>query len=240
VDPKALCFEFNEAAVIEFPEATAALMRALRALGCHIALDDFGTGASSLANLRTLPLTMLKIDGSFVRDVLTDTRAEGMVQAIAQLARAAGIATVAECVETDAIRERLAGLGVDYGQGFAIARPVPFSDAIRDLPTWASVARQRQGGDVELGEEDDTISAALQKELARALLAQGVAPAALEDELQQVIQNLMEDSGTGAEPRRVPIPDTGEAEAASDGDAAAAGHDAAAGRDTDYPRLAAN
>lgn len=216
VDPAALCFEFNEAAVIEFPEGTEALMRALRELGCHIALDDFGTGASSLASLRTLPLTMLKIDGCFVRDVLSDTRAAGMVEAIAQLARAAGLATVAECVETDEVRQKLAELGVDYGQGYAIARPVPFSEAIRDLPTWASVARQRNGGDVELGEEDDTISAALQKELARALLAQGVAPEAVDDELQQVIQHLMEDAGTGAEPRRVPVPEADEPRADED------------------------
>ena len=63
-------------------------MRRLRKLGCNIALDDFGTGLSSLAYLRTLPIGMLKIDGSFVRDVLKDPRAESMVQAIAQLARA--------------------------------------------------------------------------------------------------------------------------------------------------------
>jgi hypothetical protein len=238
--PEILCFELTETSAVSNLARANAMMQRLRTLGCSFALDDFGTGLSSLVYLKSLPVSVLKIDGAFVRDAGVNQRTESMVRAIAQLARTMGMETVAEYVETDELRTRMAGLGVDYGQGFAIARPVPFSDAIRDLPTWASVARQRQGGDVELGEEDDTISAALQKELARALLAQGVAPAALEDELQQVIQNLMEDSGTGAEPRRVPIPDTGEAEAASDGDAAAAGHDAAAGRDTDYPRLAAN
>ena len=98
-------------------------MRRLRKLGCNIALDDFGTGLSSLAYLRTLPIGMLKIDGSFVRDVLKDPRAESMVQAIAQLARAMSLTTVAEYVETDEIRTRITALGVDYGQGFAIGRP---------------------------------------------------------------------------------------------------------------------
>ena len=86
-------------------------MRRLRKLGCNVALDDFGTGLSSLAYLRTLPIGVLKIDGSFVRDVLKDPRAESMVQAIAQLARAMGIATVAEFVETEEIKRRVVDLG---------------------------------------------------------------------------------------------------------------------------------
>ncbi len=73
---------------------------------------------------------MLKIDGSFVRDILKDPRAESMVQAIAQLARSMNIVTVAEYVETDEIRLRVAALGVDYGQGFAIARPVPLAETL--------------------------------------------------------------------------------------------------------------
>ena len=68
---------------------------------------------------------MLKIDGSFVRDILKDPRAESMVRAIAQLARSMSITTVAEYVETEEIRVRIAELGVDYGQGFAIGRPIP-------------------------------------------------------------------------------------------------------------------
>jgi len=79
-------------------------------------------------------VTMLKIDGSFVRDVLKDTRAESMVRAIAQLARSMSIATVAEHVETEEIRTRIATLGVDYGQGFAIGRPAPLIDLLAELP----------------------------------------------------------------------------------------------------------
>ena len=109
-------------------------MHRLRKLGCGVALDDFGTGLSSLACLRQLPVTMLKIDGSFVRDVLKDARAESMVRAIAQLARSMSITTVAEYVETAEIGERVASLGVDYGQGFAIGRPIPFADLLTELP----------------------------------------------------------------------------------------------------------
>ena len=97
-------------------------MSRLRKLGCGVALDDFGTGLSSLSYLRSMPVSMLKIDGSFVRDILRDERAESMVRAIAQLARAMNITTVAEYVETEEIRTRVRMLGVDYGQGFAIAQ----------------------------------------------------------------------------------------------------------------------
>jgi EAL domain-containing protein (putative c-di-GMP-specific phosphodiesterase class I) len=77
---------------------------------------------------------MLKIDGSFVRDILKDPRAESMVQAIAHLASAMRLTTVAEYVETDEIRMRVAQLGVDYAQGFAIARPVPLTEVLAELP----------------------------------------------------------------------------------------------------------
>jgi EAL domain-containing protein (putative c-di-GMP-specific phosphodiesterase class I) len=116
------------------------LMRRLRKLGCGIALDDFGTGLSSLAYLRSLPISMLKIDGSFVRDVLKDPKAESTIQVIAQLARAMSLTTVAEYVETDEIRYRIAKLGVDYGQGFAIGKPLPIADVLEQLPLYAAVA----------------------------------------------------------------------------------------------------
>jgi hypothetical protein len=81
---------------------------------------------------------MLKIDGSFVRDILKDPRAESMVQAIAQLARSMKLVTVAEYVESDEIRLRVATLGVDYGQGFAIARPVSMAVTVAELPVYAT------------------------------------------------------------------------------------------------------
>jgi diguanylate cyclase (GGDEF)-like protein len=142
LNPAALCFELTESAAIGNLGRAETLMRRLRKLGCNIALDDFGTGLSSLAYLRTLPIGMLKIDGSFVRDVLIDPRAESMVQAIAQLARSMSITTVAEYIETEEIRTRITALGVDYGQGFAISRPTPLIDLLAELPLYAAVASQ--------------------------------------------------------------------------------------------------
>jgi diguanylate cyclase (GGDEF)-like protein len=131
--PELFCFELTENASIANVARASAVMGKLRALGCGIALDDFGTGLSSLAYLRQLPVTMLKIDGSFVRDVVRDPRAESMVRAVAQLARSMSLATVAEYVETEEIRARVADLGVDYGQGFAISRPLPFDELLAEL-----------------------------------------------------------------------------------------------------------
>ncbi len=140
LNPAALCFELTESAAVGNLAHTETLMHQLRKLGCGIALDDFGTGLSSLAYLRSLPITMLKIDGSFVRDVLRDSKAESTIQAIAQLARAMSLVTVAEYVETEEIRNRIAQLGVDYGQGFAIAQPVPIDEVLEQLPLYAAVA----------------------------------------------------------------------------------------------------
>src|SRR5579862_545993 len=140
INPAALCFELTESAAVGNLSHAETLMRRLRKLGCGIALDDFGTGLSSLAYLRSLPISMLKIDGSFVRDVLKDPKAESTIQAIAQLARAMSLTTVAEYVETDEIRYRIAKLGVDYGQGFAIGKPVPIGDVLEQLPLYAAVA----------------------------------------------------------------------------------------------------
>jgi diguanylate cyclase (GGDEF)-like protein len=138
IDPAVFTFELTENATIANIARAESLIRRLRELGCSVALDDFGTGLSSLAYLRQLPVTMLKIDGSFVRDILKDPRAESMVRAIAQLARSMSLTTVAEYVETEEIRTRLATLGVDYGQGFAIGRPAPLIELLPELSLYAS------------------------------------------------------------------------------------------------------
>jgi diguanylate cyclase (GGDEF)-like protein len=140
LDPSVFCFELTESAAVASIEVTDTLMRRLRKLGCGVALDDFGTGQSSLSYLRSLPVTLLKIDGSFVRDILKDARAESMVRAIAQLACTMGIATCAEYVETDEILRRVGSLGVDYGQGFAIRRPAPFAEILDELPVIAAAS----------------------------------------------------------------------------------------------------
>jgi diguanylate cyclase (GGDEF)-like protein len=138
INPAVFCFELTESAAVSSINDAEKLMQRLRKLGCGVALDDFGTGLSSLSYLRSMPVSMLKIDGSFVRDILRDERAESMVRAIAQLARAMNITTVAEYVETDEICTRVRSLGVDYGQGFAIARPVPVAEVLDVLPVLAA------------------------------------------------------------------------------------------------------
>jgi diguanylate cyclase (GGDEF)-like protein len=138
INPAVFCFELTESAAVASMKDAEQLMARLRKLGCGVALDDFGTGLSSLSYLRSMPVSMLKIDGSFVRDILKDERAESMVRAIAQLARAMNITTVAEYVETEEIRTRVRMLGVDYGQGFAIARPVPVQEVLDVLPVLAA------------------------------------------------------------------------------------------------------
>ncbi len=146
-----ICFELTETAAVTHLERAEAFMQRLRNLGCQFALDDFGTGASSLAYLKSLPVSVLKIDGSFVRDATSNVRSESMVKAVAQLARAMGITTVAEFVETDELRIRMANLGVDYGQGFAIGKPIPLADVLADLSLYELVA----AGSGELGAVDE-------------------------------------------------------------------------------------
>ncbi len=138
--PEALCFELTETAAVSNLARADRLMQRIRLLGCSFALDDFGTGLSSLAYLKALPVSVLKIDGSFVRDAGINQRTESMVRAIAQLAHTMGMETVAEYVETDELRTRMAGLGVDFGQGFAIGRPVPLEEVLGDLALYEVMA----------------------------------------------------------------------------------------------------
>ncbi len=142
VPPEALCFELTETSAVSNLTRADRLMQRLRVLGCSFALDDFGTGLSSLVYLKSLPVSVLKIDGAFVRDAGNNQRTESMVRAIAQLAHTMGMETVAEYVETDELRERMAALGVDFGQGFAIGRPVPIDDVLGDLALYEAMAAQ--------------------------------------------------------------------------------------------------
>jgi Amt family ammonium transporter len=125
-----LQFEITETAAVANVAQTQALMRRLKSRGVKFALDDFGTGVSSFAYLKFFDVQMLKLDGSFVRDLLGNPRSESLVKGIAQLGRGMNIETVAECVETAAVRDRLAELGVDCAQGFLFGRPRPFGDVL--------------------------------------------------------------------------------------------------------------
>jgi len=102
------------------------LIGELKALGCGFSLDDFGSGMSSFAYLKHLPIDHLKIDGAFVRDIAHDLTDRAMVEAINKIGHVMGLTTIAESVETPQTLAILEEIGVDYAQGYAIARPHPY------------------------------------------------------------------------------------------------------------------
>ena len=105
-------------------EETVAIMKTLKSHGVQFSLDDFGTGYSSLAYLKRLPLDQLKIDRTFVRDILANTTNGALAQAIISLARALGLRVIAEGVETDEQRNMLRLLRCEEMQGYLLSRPV--------------------------------------------------------------------------------------------------------------------
>ena len=109
------------------------MIRQLAPWGCRIALDDFGTGSNSLTYLNALPIARVKIDGSFVRDIVSNARSQATVRGIVELARGFSIDTVAEFVENEAIAEKVRALGVDYAQGYAYGRPEPLDSVLESL-----------------------------------------------------------------------------------------------------------
>ena len=121
----ALCFEITETAAVTNLADAINFMRELKARGCKFSLDDFGSGLSSFMYLKTLPVDFLKIDGQFVGQIATSPVDRSMVEAIAKVGKALGIATVAECVESREVLEELERMGVDYAQGHYLAMPQP-------------------------------------------------------------------------------------------------------------------
>jgi diguanylate cyclase (GGDEF)-like protein len=140
-----LCFELTETATVGNLDKAQRFLSTLQDLGCQFALDDFGTGVSSLAYLKDLSVNYLKIDGSFVRDALTNGRSESMIKAIAQLAKVMCMETIAEYVETDALRVRMADLGVDYGQGFAMGKAQPLEELLKELAIYEATVNTWDG-----------------------------------------------------------------------------------------------
>jgi diguanylate cyclase (GGDEF)-like protein/PAS domain S-box-containing protein len=121
----AVVFEITETAAITNFTKAAALISRLHELDCRFALDDFGAGMSSFTYLKHLSVDFLKIDGSFVREILDNANDKAIVESINQIGHALGKKTIAEFVENEDIAACLKGLGVDYAQGYAIGRPEP-------------------------------------------------------------------------------------------------------------------
>ncbi|VAW91909.1 diguanylate cyclase/phosphodiesterase (GGDEF & EAL domains) with PAS/PAC sensor(s) [hydrothermal vent metagenome] len=125
LDPARFLFEITETTAINDTFAANKLISELKKLGCRFALDDFGSGYCSFSHLKRLPVDYIKIDGMFVKDILNDTMDMAIVRSITNIAHTLGKETVAEFVESaDAIR-LLKDCGVDYIQGFYIAKPAP-------------------------------------------------------------------------------------------------------------------
>ena len=121
--PHIFCFEITETIAIHNLSQVSKFIKSLKSLGCSFALDDFGKGMSSLTYLKNLPVDYLKIDGSFIREIHTESVTKAMVQAINYLADAIGVKTIAEFAENQEIVNILQDLKIDYAQGYFFGKP---------------------------------------------------------------------------------------------------------------------
>jgi diguanylate cyclase (GGDEF)-like protein len=130
-----ICFEVTETAALQNMSRTADMMVELKAMGFRFALDDFGSGMSSLRYLKQLPVDSLKIDGAFIKQITTNPADAAMVEAMAKVASVMGIRTVAEFVDSEATRDMLERLDIDYVQGYHVHVPEPFTNLIEAYTT---------------------------------------------------------------------------------------------------------
>lgn len=144
VDPTLLVLELNETTMLHDSQRVTHVLEQLRSCGINIAVDDFGSGHSSLAYLKRLPVSVVKVDRAFVADVATDPRDQAIVRAVIELAHALGVTTIIEGVEArdqlDALRE----LGCEYGQGYYWSMPVPPEEIVPWLTGRALSLARRQ------------------------------------------------------------------------------------------------
>ncbi len=126
-NPAQVCFEIAESAVIANMDHARRFVGVLHGMGCQFALDDFGSGMGSFSNLKNLPMDFLKIDGSFTRNLARDTVNQAMVTAMIKLARTLNFKVIAEQLEDGAALDAARRMGVDYVQGYAVAKPQPLA-----------------------------------------------------------------------------------------------------------------
>ena len=125
--PRDVCFELTESAVVANAEHARRFVEVLHGLGAEFALDDFGSGLGSFANLKSLPIDYLKIDGSFIRNLARDAVSQAMVSAMIELSRSMNFRVVAEQVEDQDSLDTVKRMGIDFAQGFIIGRPQPLT-----------------------------------------------------------------------------------------------------------------
>ena len=133
VPPAKVCFELTETVAIRNLDAARRFIETLKDCGCRFALDDFGQGMASFAYLKSLPVDIVKIDGSFVRGIVDNLCDHSIVKAIAEIGRGMGKQTVAEGVESDAVLAAVKTLGIEYAQGFHISRPRPLEELFSNV-----------------------------------------------------------------------------------------------------------
>ena len=121
--PADICFEVTESSVVASLDHARRFIQVLHGMGCEFALDDFGSGLSSFANLKTLPMDYLKIDGSFIRNLAVDTVNQAVVAAMIDLSRSLNFRVVAEQVEDQSSLDTVKRMGIDFVQGFIVGRP---------------------------------------------------------------------------------------------------------------------
>ena len=143
IPPSLLLLELTESVLLRQEEGIAANLAELQRLGVRLAIDDFGTGYSSLSYLRELPIDVLKIDRSFVEGITASQRRLALAQGIVGIAGTLGMAVVAEGIETSEQRALLTEMGCEYGQGYLLARPMPWPDGQRLLRTNRPLAPAR-------------------------------------------------------------------------------------------------
>jgi len=140
LDPGTLVIEVTESVLLDDSETTLGFLIKLHELGVGIALDDFGTAFSSLSYVRRFPFDHLKLDVSFIAEVLTSTRSLLLVEEICHLAKSMDMRSVAEGIENEEQAKLLRGIGCNYGQGYLFARPVPADECEKLLIAQSEIA----------------------------------------------------------------------------------------------------